>query len=60
MKLEARMTRLEGIVETHLEQSGGIKTDLAWLKRAFWLVGGGVMTGTITLIVGLVLFLIKK
>ncbi len=60
MKLEERMTRLEKVVEIHLEQSGGIQSDLAWLKKAFWLVGGGVMTGTVTLVVGLVLFLIKK
>ncbi len=60
MKLEVRMTRLEQIVETHLEQSGNIRTDLAWLKKSFWALSGAVMTFTITLVVGLLLYLLKR
>lgn len=60
MKLEARMTRLEQIVETHLEQSGGIQADLAWLKKAVWILAGGGMTFNVSLAVGLLLYLIKR
>lgn len=60
MKLEARMTRLEQIVETHLEQSGNIRTDLAWLKKSFWALAGAGITFNVTLAVGLVLYLVKK
>lgn len=60
MKLEARMTRLEQIVENHLEQSGNIRTDLAWLKKSFWALAGAGVTFNVTLVVGLLLYLLKS
>ncbi len=60
MKLEARMTKLEDIVATHLEQSGNIRTDLAWLKKSFWTLAGAGITFNVTLAVGLILYLVKK
>ena len=53
------MTRLEQIVELHLEQSGNIRTDLAWLKKSFWALAGAGITFNITLIAGLLLYLLK-
>ncbi len=60
MKLEARMSKLESIVATHLEQSGGIQADLAWLKKAYWTLAGAGVTFNVTLAVGLILYLIKR
>lgn len=31
-----RLHMLESKMQLHLEESGSIKTDLNWLKRAFW------------------------
>lgn len=36
MKLAERVDKLEASLITHLEESGSIRTDLAWLKKAFW------------------------
>ena len=60
MKLEERMSKLEAVVTAHLEESGSIRADLAWLKRAMWAVAGAGMTFNVTLAVGLVLWLIKR
>lgn len=36
MKLPERVDKLQEALERHLEESGAIRTDLAWLKKAFW------------------------
>lgn len=61
------MTRLEQIVETHLEQSKTIwttlsenNTDTKWLKKAFWTLAGAGVTFNVTLAAGLILWLINK
>lgn len=60
MKLEERMTRLEVIVEKHMEESGNIRTDLAWLKKAMFALIGGGLTFNITLAVAFIMYLIKR
>lgn len=47
MKLSERVDHLEGIVVKHLEESGTIRTDLAWLKKAFWTLAAAVIAGVI-------------
>jgi len=46
MRLEKRVDNLEAIVVKHLEESGTIRTDLAWLKKAFWTLTIAVITAT--------------
>lgn len=60
MKLESRMQKLEAVVTAHLEESGGIRADLAMLKKAFWTLAGALITFNITLTVGMLLFLVKR
>jgi hypothetical protein len=38
MKITDRLDALEKAMTTHLEESGEIKADLKWLKKALWLV----------------------
>jgi hypothetical protein len=38
--LDKRMTNLEKTVETHLIESGEIRSDLKWLKKFMWFVLG--------------------
>lgn len=47
-------------LETHLEESGQIRADLAWLKKSFWVLAGAGVTFNVTLAVGLVLYLLKS
>jgi hypothetical protein len=45
MKISDRVDKLESTLITHLEESGEIRSDLKWLKKAFGvLVGLGVTT----------------
>ena len=60
MKLEARIMKLENAVTAHLEESGGIRADLAWLKRAFWTLAGAGITFNVTFAVGLIMYLLRK
>ncbi len=60
MKLEARMTKLELVVEHHLEQSGFIQTDLAWLKKAFWVLTSGIVTLNVTFLIAFANYLLHK
>lgn len=37
------LKQIEGLLIQHLQESGEIRADLKWLKRAFWaLAGGGI------------------
>jgi hypothetical protein len=38
--LDKRMTNLEKVVENHLIESGGIRSDLKWVKKLLWFVLG--------------------
>lgn len=50
MNLSKRVDRLEGLFEEHIKESGEIRSDLKWLKGAFWaLVAlGTAMAGAFT------------
>lgn len=44
MNLSKRLDKLEAAFITHLMESGEIRADLKWLKKAFWtLTGLGVV-----------------
>ncbi len=60
MKLEARMSKLEAVVTTHLEESGAIRADLAWLKKAMWALVGAGVTFTVTFLTGILTYLVRK
>ena len=47
MKLAERVDKIEVALVTHLEESGSIRTDLAWLKKAFWTLATAVIVATI-------------
>jgi hypothetical protein len=48
MTLSKRMDKLEEIVMKHLTESGEIRADIKWLKRAvYWMIGGGVLLNLI-------------
>jgi hypothetical protein len=38
--LEKRISRLEEALEKHLIESGEIRGDLKWLKKAIWFILG--------------------
>lgn len=38
--LDKRLTKLEDAFLIHLAESGEIRSDLKWLKRAFWALAG--------------------
>lgn len=37
------LKELEKLLLQHLEESGEIRSDLKWLKRAFWTLAGAVI-----------------
>lgn len=42
--LDKRLTKLEDAFIQHLTESGEIRSDLKWLKRAFWTIAGLIGT----------------
>lgn len=54
------LVELRSKLEKHLEESSGIRTDLNWLKKAFWTLAGAGITFNVTLVVGLILYLIRR
>ena len=54
-----RLTALETKMNEHLEESGTIRTDIAWLTKAFWTLAGAGLTFNVTLAVGIILYLLK-
>ena len=57
--LNKDLKELRSKLENHLEESGQIRADIAWLKKAFWTLAGAGVTFNVTLVVGLILFLLK-
>lgn len=53
------LRELRDKLEKHLEESGEIRNDLQWLKKAFWTLAGTGLTFNVTLVVGIILFLLK-
>ncbi len=51
---------LRAKLEIHLEESGQIRADLAWLKKSFWVLAGAGVTFNVTLVAGLILYLLKR
>lgn len=47
MKLAERVDHIESALVRHLEESGTIRTDLAWLKKAFWTLAIAVITAVV-------------
>ncbi len=48
MKLAERVDKIEAVLVTHLEESGTIRTDLAWLKKAFWTIAIALITAVVS------------
>jgi hypothetical protein len=45
MKIADRIDRLEKAMTLHLEESGEIRTDIRWLKKAaYFLIGSPVLS----------------
>jgi hypothetical protein len=48
MSLRKEVDTLKQTLETHLIESGEIRSDLSWLKKAFWTLTASILTfGTI-------------
>lgn len=47
MKLSERVDSIEKALLHHLEESGEIRADLKWLKKAVWGLGGLILTAII-------------
>ena len=47
MKLSDRMDSLEKAIITHLEESGEIRSDLKWLKKSFYVLGGLIVSAIV-------------
>lgn len=60
MKIEARMNNLEAIVSRHLEESGAIRSDLAWLKKSLWTLAGAGMSLNVALATGIILYIMNR
>jgi hypothetical protein len=54
------MKELETLLISHLQESGSIRADLAWLKKAFWVLATANVTFNITLASSLILYLVRK
>lgn len=48
MKLSERVDHIEAAFVRHLEESGTIRTDLAWLKKAFWTLAAAVIVAVVS------------
>lgn len=51
---------LKEIVSIHLQESGAIRSDLAWLKKAFWTLAGAGITLNASILVAILTYLLKK
>jgi hypothetical protein len=44
-----KLKDLENLMVEHLKESGEIRADIKWLKRAFWTLAGAGLTFNIVL-----------
>jgi tetrahydromethanopterin S-methyltransferase subunit G len=58
--LHKRLDQMEAKLEKHLEESGEIRTDLAWIKRLMFAAIGLACTATAGVVVQIFLVLVKK
>lgn len=49
------LKQLETLLLTHLQESGEIRADLRWLKRAFWTLAAGGVTFNVTFVAAMLL-----
>ncbi len=54
------LKELEALLVQHLQESGSIRADLAWLKKAFWVLATANVTFNVTLASSLILYLVQK
>lgn len=66
-KIEVRMAKLEAVVTDHLSKSDIIwstlsenNIDLKWLKKAFWVLSGAGITFNVTIVTGIIMYLLKR
>lgn len=45
-----KLRELEALLMAHLQESGEIRADLRWLKRAFWTLAAGGVTLNVSFI----------
>lgn len=45
-----KLKQIEDLLIAHLQESGEIRSDLKWLKKAFWVLAGAVVTFNIALL----------
>jgi hypothetical protein len=58
-QIEIRLTKLEEALEQHLRESGEIRTDLAWIKKAMWVAVPLIASVPFTLLVTIIAYLLK-
>jgi hypothetical protein len=51
---------VEALLVAHLQEAGAIRADLAWLKKAFWVLATANVTFNVTLASSLILYLVQK
>ncbi len=54
------MKELESLLIQHLQESGAIRADLIWLKKAFWVLATANVTFNVTLASSLILYLVQR
>lgn len=54
------LRELRAKLEKHLEESGEIRNDLVWIKKAFWTLAAAGITFNVSFIVGILLYVIKR
>ena len=57
--INKRLDKLEKQLEDHLIESGEIRSDLKWLKKAFWVLATGGVTFNIIIVGYVVNHLLK-
>jgi hypothetical protein len=57
---DADLRDLRKKLEDHLEESGEIRSDLKFLKKAFWLLAGGLISFNVMLAIALLNVLVHR
>lgn len=54
------LKQLEKTIIEHLQESGQIKADLSWLKKAHWIQFAATITFISTAVISIFMYLLKK
>lgn len=54
-----KLPEVEALLMKQIEELSAIKADLAWLKKAFWVLATANVTFNVTLASSIILYLIK-